>query len=176
MCGFLLHTPYWGPDLQPKHVPWLGIKPATFAFAGWHSIHWATAARANSQLLKRKAILFFQLPSVSSVLTPVPSGRYFSNVPSVNSGYLIAAILPLLAREHLLAPRVSRHIISIIPKRFFGIRRGKCVWWAQIRLDGNDLFFFFQTVILKCHGEIKHIIWGEGGMQYNEKELSAGFI
>ena len=38
-------TPYWGPGLKPRHVPRLGIKQATFRFAGWHSIHWATPAR-----------------------------------------------------------------------------------------------------------------------------------
>ena len=27
--GCLSHAPYWGPGLQPRHVPWLGIKPAT---------------------------------------------------------------------------------------------------------------------------------------------------
>ena len=26
MCGCLLSTPYWGPGLQPRHVPQLGIK------------------------------------------------------------------------------------------------------------------------------------------------------
>ena len=31
---------------QPRHVPWPGIKPVTFQFAGRHSIHWATPARA----------------------------------------------------------------------------------------------------------------------------------
>ena len=41
-------TPHWGPGLQPRHVPWLGIKPATFRFAGQRSIHWATPARAIS--------------------------------------------------------------------------------------------------------------------------------
>ena len=29
MCGCLLHAPYWGPGLKPRHVPWLGIEPAT---------------------------------------------------------------------------------------------------------------------------------------------------
>ena len=24
MCGCLSHTLYWGPDLQPRHVPWSG--------------------------------------------------------------------------------------------------------------------------------------------------------
>ena len=32
----------WGPCLQPRHVPWLGIEPVTF----WFPIHWATPARA----------------------------------------------------------------------------------------------------------------------------------
>ena len=46
MCGCLLHTPYWGPGLQPRRVPWLGIKLATLWFTGQHSIRWATPARA----------------------------------------------------------------------------------------------------------------------------------
>ena len=33
MCGCLLCTPYWGPGLQPRHVPWLGIEPATLWFS-----------------------------------------------------------------------------------------------------------------------------------------------
>ena len=39
ICGCLLHAPYWGPGLQPRHVPYLGIKLAILWFAGWHSIH-----------------------------------------------------------------------------------------------------------------------------------------
>ena len=38
------HAPYWGPGPQPRHVPWLEIKPATLWFTGWYSIHWATPA------------------------------------------------------------------------------------------------------------------------------------
>ena len=41
MCGCLLHAPYLGPGLQPRHVPWLGIEPATLWFAGQCSTHWA---------------------------------------------------------------------------------------------------------------------------------------
>ena len=26
--------PNWGPGLQPRHVPWLGIEPETFSFGG----------------------------------------------------------------------------------------------------------------------------------------------
>ena len=40
-------TPHWGPGPQPRHVPWLGIKPVTFWFAGPHSVHWATPARVE---------------------------------------------------------------------------------------------------------------------------------
>ena len=45
-CGCLSHVPYWGPGLQPRHVPRLGIKPVTLWFTGQYSIHWATPARA----------------------------------------------------------------------------------------------------------------------------------
>ena len=34
MCGCLLRAPYWGPGLQPRHVPSLGIKLETFQFVG----------------------------------------------------------------------------------------------------------------------------------------------
>ena len=33
---------------QPRHVPWLGIEPATFLFTGWHSVHWTTPAGAST--------------------------------------------------------------------------------------------------------------------------------
>ena len=51
----LSHTPYWGPGPQPRHMPWPGIKPATFWFAGLHSTHWATPARAHGSFLKKTA-------------------------------------------------------------------------------------------------------------------------
>ena len=45
MCGCLSHTPNWGPSLQPRHMPWLGIKPASHWFTGWYSVHLAIPAR-----------------------------------------------------------------------------------------------------------------------------------
>ena len=51
MCGCLSHAPSWRPGPQPRHVPWLRIKPATFWFAVKHSIHWATRARACTGIL-----------------------------------------------------------------------------------------------------------------------------
>ena len=58
-ASWLLHTPSWGPDLQPRHVPWLGIEPATLWFVGWCSIHWATPARANWQYFKNSVQIKF---------------------------------------------------------------------------------------------------------------------
>ena len=57
MCGYLSHAPTWGSGGQPRHVPWLGIKPATFWFTGRHSIHWATPARAPFLNSLRRAII-----------------------------------------------------------------------------------------------------------------------
>ena len=48
MCGCLSHTPNWGLGQQPRHVPWLGIQVVTLWFAGQHSVHWATPARAKT--------------------------------------------------------------------------------------------------------------------------------
>ena len=42
------HTSYRGPDLQPRHVPWL----VTFLSTGQPSIHWATPARASCVIFK----------------------------------------------------------------------------------------------------------------------------
>ena len=50
MCGYLLHAPYWGPGLLP--VPWLGVELMTLCFTGWHSVHWATPARAKGLFFK----------------------------------------------------------------------------------------------------------------------------
>ena len=48
MCGCLSHTPYQRLGLQPRHVLWLGIEPATFWFTGQqHSLHWTTPGRAD---------------------------------------------------------------------------------------------------------------------------------
>ena len=51
LISCLSHTPNWGPGPQPRLVPSLGIKPATFWFAGRCSVHWATPARAPISFL-----------------------------------------------------------------------------------------------------------------------------
>ena len=47
LCGCPSRVPNWGPGLQPRHVPWLGIEPVIFCFTGPCSIHWAIPARAG---------------------------------------------------------------------------------------------------------------------------------
>ena len=45
-CVVASHVPCTGDlALQPRHVPWLGIKLATLWFPGQRSVHWATLAR-----------------------------------------------------------------------------------------------------------------------------------
>ena len=47
------------------HVPLLGIKPATLWFAGQHSMHWATPARARNSILRAlrgQAVVAFATP------------------------------------------------------------------------------------------------------------------
>ena len=60
MCCCLLCAPYWGPGLQPRHVPWLGIKPVTLRFTGQHPIHWATPPREQMAVFH----LFLWLSSI----------------------------------------------------------------------------------------------------------------
>ena len=67
MCGCLSCAPYWGPGLQPRHVPWLGIEPVILCLAVQHSIHWATPARALNCL----SILAFDI--LRSCWAPPPS-------------------------------------------------------------------------------------------------------
>ena len=64
MCHCLLHTPYWGPSPQPRHVSWPGIELVTLCLSGQHSIYSATPARAGFFLLLKGKYL----PAPSSVL------------------------------------------------------------------------------------------------------------
>ena len=46
-------------------MPWLGIEPATLWFAGRHSIHWATPARASFNTFKAySSVAFSTVPIV----------------------------------------------------------------------------------------------------------------
>ena len=52
--GCLSCTPNWGSGRLSRHAPWLVIEEVTFHFTGWHSIDWATPARATFIVLSRK--------------------------------------------------------------------------------------------------------------------------
>ena len=66
MCGCLSHTCHCGPGPQPRHVPRLGIKLATFRFTGWCSIHWTTPARALWIFLHALDNLIFSVAEVNN--------------------------------------------------------------------------------------------------------------
>ena len=73
MCGCLLHAPYWRPGPQPRHVPWLGIKPVTLWFTGQHSIHWATPARAQRDFfIYFDQWLYMQLGCIKNIIVMIP--------------------------------------------------------------------------------------------------------
>ena len=87
MCGCLSCAPHWWPSSKLRHVPRLGIEPATPQFTGLHSVHQATPARADliflynqlqlltspwHQGIKCIIVLIF-LNLMSSVLRPHPS-------------------------------------------------------------------------------------------------------
>ena len=73
MCGCLSRAPYWGSGSQPRHVPWLGIEPATLWFAGPRSIHWARAVFPY-KTLKNISVTF---RSINDLLVCVPSHFIF---------------------------------------------------------------------------------------------------
>ena len=51
VIGCFSHAPNWGLGLQPRHVPWPRIEPATFWSAGRHSICWGIPARVRRTFL-----------------------------------------------------------------------------------------------------------------------------
>ena len=59
LIGCLLHAPNQRLNPQPGHMPWLGIEPVTFQFAGQRPTDWATPARAKRHTFK--VALFFTL-------------------------------------------------------------------------------------------------------------------
>ena len=68
----LMCAPYWGPGPQPRHVPWLGIEPATLWFSGQHSIHWAAPARAGFMALIRFSKGFVTLTRIRTTESTSP--------------------------------------------------------------------------------------------------------
>lgn len=45
------HDRGWGFSLQPRYVPFIGIKPRTFQSESWRSLHWAKQARGSEKNL-----------------------------------------------------------------------------------------------------------------------------
>ena len=74
MCGCLSHAPCWGPGQQPRHVPWLGIKPATLCFTGQHSIHWAYQPGPSFFIFKVERLIF------SSKLNPLSFFNFITDI------------------------------------------------------------------------------------------------
>ena len=50
LAVFCIH-PNWEPNLQPRHVPWPGIKPIIFEFVGWYQPGHTSQAQEKLSLL-----------------------------------------------------------------------------------------------------------------------------
>ena len=76
------------PGPQPRHVPGLGIKPATLCFTGRCSIHRVTPAMAVSFCLKYNIFIFriSQLDSVEVIPVWGPGGHMPSSLHRARSG------------------------------------------------------------------------------------------
>ena len=117
LVGCLSHTPSQGPGLQSRHVPWLGIELVTFRFAGWHSIHWATPARAQ---------LSFLLLSPLSQLT-------YSPFPNLPSHCALGLGTPILLLAHNPSWRSSKNE-NISPDQW-----GSVGWASSLKVKGHWL-------------------------------------
>ena len=109
MWGSLLCSPYWGPGLQPRHVPWLGIEPATLWFAACtQSIELHQLGIFSFKifvLLFKKIYLLIMLLqlSISPLFTPLhpthilpPTFPPYSSCPWVMHISSLAATFPIL--------------------------------------------------------------------------------
>ena len=126
MCGCLSHAPYWGPGLQPRHVPWAGIEPATRWFIGWHSIHWATPVRADS----RNSLYNLD--------------RLLSDICAVNTLSLVCSFISLYF--------LNLSIYKLCLELFFYFRISFIVLSRKLSLsEYHDLFFLksFLTSIIR---------------------------
>ena len=98
-----IQVPYQGLGLQPRHVPWLGIELATVWFAGWHSIHWPTPARARALSLEKQFLFSFcpakNLPgshsSQDQAWVPCPSPAPSRACPTPVTSALLTLAMPL---------------------------------------------------------------------------------
>ena len=95
----LVRHPHWGPGPQPRHVPWLGIKPATPWFTGRHSIHWAAPARAPVGTFATIYIRTGSLPVCPSLMSLKPSFTHEALCVTAHSSHCLSVIhiLPLPA-------------------------------------------------------------------------------
>ena len=109
MCDFLSHDPHQGPGLQPRHVPWLGIKPGTLWFAGWCSIHWATPARAwCSMILIRVKRKFYSINL--AVKCTFKSVSCFNNNSNLQC-HKVSCVLSWDSKRHGSFPKYAIHLL-----------------------------------------------------------------
>ena len=119
---------YWGPCLQPRHVPWLGIEPETLGFSGQCSVHWVTPARVQTKILW--AVFLSFIPRT----VPHPDWSVVINSIMSPSGLLVCELEAFVAFPLILTPnqmsfthgqRGGRHLVTTLSESVCAI----CITW-----------------------------------------------
>ena len=141
MCDCLSRVPNWGPGPQPRHVPWLGIKPATLWFTGQCSIHWAPPARAINFFFKLHVptSTSFQLvfSSASSPLSAFIELKKLRPCSGLSFGLRIYGWFNLLSRQLKFSLYQNKDVLlSYYP----------CVHWSSIFIFLQELSFCIHNL------------------------------
>ena len=147
MCGWLSCTPNWGPGLQPRPVPWLGIEPVTLWLTSWHSV---TEPQQPGLLFFWGTYVLFSIVTVP-VYTPhshqqYMRGSFFSTSSSVLiSCFFIIAILIGVKWYVIVLICISKELIlmQVITPLFGSLDFYKLIFLFFISLP-KDMFYWFE--------------------------------
>ena len=154
MCCCLSHTPNQGPVLQPRHVPWLGIKPATLWFTGWHSVHWATPVRDSPHFFE---LFFLHSVPIECLFVPFIPNHWFESrpvsFPSLLVPYIFSFILLSIAfiSSFILWP-YSIISVSILITSVFNSASDRLAISSSLSSFSGVLIYSFTWAIFLCLG------------------------
>ena len=139
--------------LNPGMCPRLGIEQVALWFAGQHSIHWATPARASLTLLcfpERKQKINFPCAGVF----PIPGDKRHSyhqtwgiQGQETCSGKFVTSLICYLKQKHLCFVQSSQIIISLSTK-YKNCLLGLLLWTSYFSPTYKIKFDCFSPVVL----------------------------
>ena len=152
MCGCLPCTHHQGPGLQPRHVPWLGIKPATIWFAGQHSVHWATPPRTLMKFFKGKIYIRWNPWKckyiIRSVLTNVNTCVANTPIKGQNISITLQSFIILPSTQSPLSYR--QPVFSFLSSHI----NSTCYWLIQYVLFYVWILLFNMKFLILIHIDV----------------------